>query len=1245
MKFKGIFNSRYVGWLVVVAAILFWYFFYFFSYIPNQEAQLKKRGFRILEEFSSNMLEKHQYYQNHFKNFAPYYQLRDSGAVNISTEEMPRAISFSIDGLRKEIVRINDSVSVFFKNFKGNPSFYFNPNDTNETFIVPVETFMEGMKFDRLFESVVFFDSTEVFYSSGSKIAFNITNPEIVIDSVYQQQGGFARIIKVRGEKKHALILPFNFVSKRFYLAGIISDSAFKNKTRSINFQLLILISGLLLVFLVGMPVLKILLIDAYDHLDASDPHRVVISFIVATGVLVLISIGSTYHKIIDRRHQYTRLDHISDSIYLNIENDLKTLSFFSDKIIESNDLFAEDAASILSDSVFPALNTDTLFNLNELILMNPEGIAEVVYSVGDSVNFSIETEINGKPIEKLDLSTRLYFQNVQDTSKSWYNSHVDRYYYLQSIMSYNTGYRETALSFNIAPKVFAVTSPIPSLFNLILPDDVEFAVVGPAGEVLFHSQESKNLHENFLSECEDNPTLKSAVELRTKETGRITYNEKPWLFQTLPLENMPLTLVTLLDIKQMQQRNTRIILFTFYFFVVTLICILIWMIIIRAIHPGDKHVKTESWLFDWLHFNKENYADFKQFFAVLILLVITQLMGGFMIDNPVTMLVFQLVFIMFSGIAGLVILGNYTFNVQEFYRKEHFPSTLLLILLIALMVLLIILLKQQPGLLFFMIVPLIIGGYLYFLMYDENNQFITKIQYQLRLKVGHVRDEKWIRNIYNFCLILWLMSLSFVPVMHYYLSVQKQEENIRRKQQMIDLAQKSLEYAHESDSDLKFIRFGGFSKLTVDYNQNRRVKPDDFKESNSKTEANMVIYNLLSDPLTEMYQGSALIKNSGYHVEWMMTDNMDSLIYANPAITGWVSVKNNGFGKRNGFLWLFLLIPSAAVLIFIWFILSYTAEFVFYTKQQKWQLPDNFSIDELIATTPKKRIIINTFNEKKVRERITEEIQKSSNQTSFETISATSLIQENTKVCSARGNSIVYITDLEQCIHRFDKHQLLLERLDEVNFNAEGNVLIPIPFEPEFIGEAIDDFITNTKPDDDVKLNLYQIRLRWSNVLKQYEQVYDSGLKAEKTEDDVKLEHSRNKLFYAFIWNNLCRFEKLVLYDLTHDGLINLKNEKMIYRLMQKGLIDYNKYLKPFSRGFKYYVNNSIHPDEKKNLERSANLKGMWHTMRYPIIIVLVIIAVFIFISQGYSIEKVTAIFAGILTLMATMTKLFDEG
>jgi len=54
--------------------------------------------------------------------------------------------------------------------------------------------------------------------------------------------------------------------------------------------------------------------------------------------------------------------------------------------------------------------------------------------------------------------------------------------------------------------------------------------------------------------------------------------------------------------------------------------------------------------------------------------------------------------------------------------------------------------------------------------------------------------------------------------------------------------------------------------------------------------------------------------------------------------------------------------------------------------------------------------------------------------------------------------------------------------------------------------------------------------------------------------------------------------------------------------------------------------------------------LKGSWHNMKYIILLILVPLAAFIIISQGISVEKVIAIFAGGLTVVGTLMKLFDS-
>lgn len=142
-------------------------------------------------------------------------------------------------------------------------------------------------------------------------------------------------------------------------------------------------------------------------------------------------------------------------------------------------------------------------FLLNEIILIDSKGIVQKAYS---RTPFSELVEFN--------LSDREYFKNAVELNKTWPDTNSN--FYIESIKSYNTGDFETAISFHtdkfdILP-VLAITSKIPSLYNQVLPTDMDFLIINKKGNVLYHSKTDKNLHENFIQECNLDPELLNAI-------------------------------------------------------------------------------------------------------------------------------------------------------------------------------------------------------------------------------------------------------------------------------------------------------------------------------------------------------------------------------------------------------------------------------------------------------------------------------------------------------------------------------------------------------------------------------------------------------------------------------------------------------------------------------------------------------------------------------------------------------------
>jgi hypothetical protein len=79
------------------------------------------------------------------------------------------------------------------------------------------------------------------------------------------------------------------------------------------------------------------------------------------------------------------------------------------------------------------------------------------------------------------------------------------------------------------------VTQPI-SVYNAVLPGAFQFAVLAPDGTVVFHSDPTRNLRENFLAETDRDPNLSSRVRMRSEGPITADYLGRPHRMYVLPV-------------------------------------------------------------------------------------------------------------------------------------------------------------------------------------------------------------------------------------------------------------------------------------------------------------------------------------------------------------------------------------------------------------------------------------------------------------------------------------------------------------------------------------------------------------------------------------------------------------------------------------------------------------------------------------------------------------------------------------
>jgi hypothetical protein len=201
-------------------------------------------------------------------------------------------------------------------------------------------------------------------------------------------------------------------------------------------------------------------------------------------------------------------------------------------------------------------------------------------------------------------------------------------------------------------------------------------------------------------------------------------------------------------------------------------------------------------------------------------------------------------------------------------------------------------------------------------------------------------------------------------------------------------------------------------------------------------------------------------------------------------------------------------------------------------------------------------------------------------------------------------------------------------------------------------LDEYYDDYIAAGQLTAKDLTDIFKLRKRWKVIFEDYISYNGFLAQGEVTENETKLPEEQLKkcrkmhpeLCFFNIWKNLTNYEKIVLYDLADDGLLNRNNRKIINQLTEKKLIVFNSYPGLFSSGFRDFIYQHITKNEIKTIEEKLEIKGSWKNAKYLILMILIPLAIFIFISQGMTIEKSFGIFAGIVGAITALMKLFES-
>jgi hypothetical protein len=510
-------------------------------------------------------------------------------------------------------------------------------------------------------------------------------------------------------------------------------------------------------------------------------------------------------------------------------------------------------------------------------------------------------------------------------------------------------------------------------------------------------------------------------------------------------------------------------------------------------------------------------------------------------------------------------------------------------------------------------------------------------------------------KTAYLAVLFFWLSIFSVIPVVHSYFSVRYFEENLWKQQQLFKIAEENRKLLNtEKDFNLPWInriQGNGIDKINVKYFPD--VKPDGKETKNTETDltTSEIIYASLPDPIRNGFSHRELLKAKKQETNWQLSG--DSLVVNTIDQKGKIHVKAGKkptTAKEHIFL-LGLVFLLAAFCI--WHLVKFAATVFLNLDNEKPKL-SNVQWTVFFNSDGAKRILLKTFNGDLF---LTETInaEKDKNEKAIELAQAVTICQPgfNSEQFLKNAGNIIWITGLNECIPEIAKHNLLLDSITAFNHDNTKKIVVDLPFELKIIDEYYDDYISFNELTTKELTEIFILRKKWKITFEDYIS-YDGFLYQVKTDEpENKLtgqhvqkyfENINRELIYSMIWKNLTYHEKIVLYDLVDDGLMNRNNKKIIAQLIEKKLILIKLFPVLFARDFSDYILNNISISEVRTIEVKLGLKSNWKNAKYLILLILIPLAAFIFISQGLTIEKSFGIFAGLVGAITTLLKLFES-
>ena len=697
MKFSSRINIRKI--LIMLGAVIFLTalsYYYFIQVVPKRKQELTQRGFRILARMDQNIKEK----RNNILFTLDTIYSREPGDSKSERTTFDGLESFEIVSI-KDWKDKYDSAQVsagydqyinkwslrFFGNYRPWDNVKERYTSTSLDSLVKydydvIKFFSDILQYrNDFFEDYIVIDGTSIIYQTK-----DFSHEAKGFESGNRLKSDFVAVDTLSGQPYFVFYHPIEHnADTDFVICGLISVDAFNNYKHSISSDKVIWIISIFLIVLFSLPFIKLIIVSPFERITYNDVIKMCVCLIAGSAVfttaflLLVLSAAET-------KRQRSMLESVNVTIVSRISEELKAASL---EIAAQERLMKTPAykewlkSNMLADITLATDKLDLFFNTSS----SPHHTGAFQFIDAYGLNWASWMK-NCTLYPDVELSDS-EFPSLNPVNKQ-YRFTTDAEYGFQLINAWS-GQRNSILISKLAndssklivekiansfPEnkrfdldMVALETKLFCLTEVAIPSEIQFAILGPDGNVLFHSESKRNLRENFIEECNNRPLVKEAIKSRMNTTLAIQYfgNAYESYFSSIP--GLPLTVVTLYDSTTYLDSIINEATFTLImlFMLGALIIVMFFLAMLLTRRP--KLLKRQAINMKWIRLTQLNRDTFRLLVITLSFIIVIGVVLAFLMSVKI-FLAFT-VPLMTLGLSGACIYaGNEQRYKKSLYRE-----------------------------------------------------------------------------------------------------------------------------------------------------------------------------------------------------------------------------------------------------------------------------------------------------------------------------------------------------------------------------------------------------------------------------------------------------------------------------------------------------------------------------------------------------------------------------------------------